>query len=1017
MKYDAFISYKHEKLDMEVAKKLHSALETYHIPKAVQKKTGMKKIERVFRDQEELPIGSDLNDNILSALTESRYLLVVCSTATPDSYWVNKEIETFISLHGRENILAVMVDGEPDKSFPALLLTDDDGNPVEPLAADIRGENKKERDKRFKTEILRILAPVIGCSYDDLKQRHRERIIKRNITIGICAASFIAVCGAAFGIYNARVADKMSKLAKEKANLAQEKTELADNILAEYQEKLENQSRFYAEKSLSVLQEGYRKDAALIALEGLPVSDERPYVPEAEYALAAALHAYDCGAELASETMLEHKYDVTTERLNNDGTMLITVDAGSYVYVWDTATWELLAEISPYLADNNYIEGVRSAYADSTGIYIGSESRLSKYDFEGTVINECDLGDMISCLGIIPEDGNLYVANYDCIYVLDPESFEVISEYDRSEFGMITQDSFMSPDGEMIAFLHFNSDTTANSYLSVLDFRNYEVKTITPTKNHVTKAFITEDDHLCTISIDSDYMSTGTVAPVLDYYDANTGELIFSADIPATMVNLATFSIFVKAQTYEDDGVSKTQIVVIIGDEAFTVDAATGTVIAHMTLSGNTRGLIVNLYDTDGFVAYEDGTIDAVNFRTGRVYANSAYETNSSIMELLVLDGQIAIRSFSSDTVRIMKYHSAPDLEELSEMSSYLSYVTANPAGDAFFAVDAYDSNICYLLDSDGNTVYSNVFETTRPIAAAFYDESFVIANHNEFVVVDPKTGDSDVTTYEDLGIEYSVTEAKFSSNGRYVALSGIFTLYIVDLKDMKMVYESDDDLSVENVVISDDGDVFYAVGKGKNLTKVEISGGKATEYKDDSLRQVSDVSDLDYIQLSPDESRIAMFCIDGKIRVINTEDGSAISEFSYTAQDDCFIRFIENGEKLIVQGDDLTIMIVDANTGEMIRALTATTPIVDLVEDEKGYIALLDGTNTYLLESKSYGMVAAVARAVVYLKSNQSFIQSYSGYLYRTFYKDYKALIKEAENQFPGAVLDTLKRSRYNIG
>ena len=51
MKYDAFISYKHEKLDMEVAKKLHSALETYHIPKAVQKKTGMKKIERVFRDQ------------------------------------------------------------------------------------------------------------------------------------------------------------------------------------------------------------------------------------------------------------------------------------------------------------------------------------------------------------------------------------------------------------------------------------------------------------------------------------------------------------------------------------------------------------------------------------------------------------------------------------------------------------------------------------------------------------------------------------------------------------------------------------------------------------------------------------------------------------------------------------------------------------------------------------------------------------------------------------------------------
>ena len=32
MKYDAFISYRHTALDLSVAKKLHKALETYHIP-------------------------------------------------------------------------------------------------------------------------------------------------------------------------------------------------------------------------------------------------------------------------------------------------------------------------------------------------------------------------------------------------------------------------------------------------------------------------------------------------------------------------------------------------------------------------------------------------------------------------------------------------------------------------------------------------------------------------------------------------------------------------------------------------------------------------------------------------------------------------------------------------------------------------------------------------------------------------------------------------------------------------
>ena len=79
MKYDAFISYRHTPLDMEMAKKLHKGLETFVIPAAVKKSTGKNKIARVFRDQEELPIGSNLTENIFAALAESEYLIVVCS--------------------------------------------------------------------------------------------------------------------------------------------------------------------------------------------------------------------------------------------------------------------------------------------------------------------------------------------------------------------------------------------------------------------------------------------------------------------------------------------------------------------------------------------------------------------------------------------------------------------------------------------------------------------------------------------------------------------------------------------------------------------------------------------------------------------------------------------------------------------------------------------------------------------------------------------------------------------------
>ena len=78
MKYNAFISYRHTEPDMYIAKRVHKGLETLKAPRGVFQKSGKRKIERVFRDQEELPIGSDLGDNIKAALEESEYLIVVC---------------------------------------------------------------------------------------------------------------------------------------------------------------------------------------------------------------------------------------------------------------------------------------------------------------------------------------------------------------------------------------------------------------------------------------------------------------------------------------------------------------------------------------------------------------------------------------------------------------------------------------------------------------------------------------------------------------------------------------------------------------------------------------------------------------------------------------------------------------------------------------------------------------------------------------------------------------------------
>ena len=144
--YNAFISYKHAKEDTKVAEAVQHGLEHFHIPRKIKKKTGKKRIERIFRDKEELPITSDLSENIAYALEHSDYLIVICSTNTKESMWVPREIEFFLRNHSPRQIFTVLVNGEPQDVIPEILLhenrivTNENGEqqtiriPLEPLS-------------------------------------------------------------------------------------------------------------------------------------------------------------------------------------------------------------------------------------------------------------------------------------------------------------------------------------------------------------------------------------------------------------------------------------------------------------------------------------------------------------------------------------------------------------------------------------------------------------------------------------------------------------------------------------------------------------------------------------------------------------------------------------------------------------------------------------------------------------------------------------------------------------------
>src|SRR5829696_8803597 len=93
-RYRAFISY--SKKDQHHAKRLHSALETYRVPKGIEAPLQRdRRLGRFFRDDDEMGASRDLGATLRDALENSENLIVICSPHAARSKWVNAEILHF----------------------------------------------------------------------------------------------------------------------------------------------------------------------------------------------------------------------------------------------------------------------------------------------------------------------------------------------------------------------------------------------------------------------------------------------------------------------------------------------------------------------------------------------------------------------------------------------------------------------------------------------------------------------------------------------------------------------------------------------------------------------------------------------------------------------------------------------------------------------------------------------------------------------------------------------------------
>ena len=252
--------------DASVANKLADSIRRYRLPSGTVLPDSSLGYRQVFVDVSGRPIDDEARD----LLDHSRYMAVLCSPETRTSQFVLDRLAYFRESGKEENIIAVIVRGEPADSFPESfiekktvqkILPDmtvvERVETIEPVASDLRAETRSRWKEVLSYETVRIIASILGLHPDDLEQRHRMRRRKAAITLVTVIAS---VCIAAAGIFA-----YLGHVAKVEGEIAEQQAELCVDI---------------AERTMNELPEAFKDDPQALVYIEMAVENARRSLEE-----------------------------------------------------------------------------------------------------------------------------------------------------------------------------------------------------------------------------------------------------------------------------------------------------------------------------------------------------------------------------------------------------------------------------------------------------------------------------------------------------------------------------------------------------------------------------------------------------------------------------------------------------------------------------------------------------------------------------------------------------------------
>lgn len=979
---------------MFVAKQVHKKLETFKIPYSVRKKTGKKKIERVFRDVEELPIGSDLGNNITTALSESEYLVVICSKETPKSYWVNQEIETFIKLKGNKNILAVLIDGEPNEAFPKQLLFDDNGNPIEPLAADVRGASKKEINKKLKTEIIRLAAQIIGCTYDELKQRHKERRL-RKIAALTSIIAFLSIC---FGIYSVHNYITIQK---------------------NYRTKLINQSKYLADTSLTLLDEGDRITAGLIAMEALPYSSDRPLVSSAQFALGKALHSYADGTKLLTDRLLKHDLLVEKIKYSEDGAKLISIDVGGNVYIWNVDNGKLELKVVPEITDYGSSEIVLDAMLTKDNILIiATINSIKAVDLEGNVVWCEETNESYIEFVFDISNGMAAGISNDTIDIWNVFNEELVGTVSNEEKDFnFTNTGVFNSTGDKLAIAYYSDDEyESNGIISVISLDDFKVKTFDTAYPYIMNINFSNNEDIIVLSHENiDYSDSynNDIKLSLENINSDNGKIIWSNEFISTSYELTDAFSDIKARSYELKSNEQKEIIITINNTVYTINEADGGIKSKITTSKRITSTLLSTSTEMGYIVDSEGVLGFYDMTNGMHYSGADVDMNRSVVDVTIKNGVLAAKIYSSPDVLLMKYHEGYGMERLGEYEDYVIRMDYSP-NEAIYVVSSTDY---YFYSTENNELIMQyeLYNDYYAEKSCFVNDEIYAVFFNEGVV-------NFINVYKDeidiihIGDPNNIYEWVISDNSMF-AIAYTYSEYVIlDLNEQEVINEGKINSNIYDAVISNDGEIACFCCENNEIIKLEISDNITTSINNYTFLFNNIYGDV--LALSSDGKYLAVNCADNNLRILNTENFEMITEVEYVGHDQSYIQFISNDNKILLQGDTFYYSIFDLDKNEYIYISDNQYNSIEkiLTSSDNNTIAVLTTVDMCIMSKNDYEPIAEVQNGVLYMPNTGLVFTKSNDVIYKFPYLDLDKLFELAEKEFGEVRLSKWERIQYNI-